>query len=128
MSAALLENKWVGIAARVLSASLGAWVMAAPWVLGYGPPAATLDGIVGPLIVTCDVIAITESTRPVRHANLVLGIALAIAAPIAGGGLGAVITGVLAGLAVALLSRVRGAREHTLGGGWRAIWRRDAST
>ncbi len=115
-------HKWLGIAARIVSAALGVWMMAAPSVLGYGPPAATLGQLVGPLIVSCDIVAITESTRPVRHANLVLGLVLAIGAPIAGGGFGAVLSGVLVGIAVALLSRVRGVREHQLGGGWSAIW------
>lgn len=117
-------KKALGIAARLASAALGVWLMASPAVLGYerASAAATLAQIVGPLVATSAVVAITESTRPLRHANLVLGVALAIGAPLAGGGAGAIASGVLSGVAVALLSRVEGAREHTLGGGWRAVW------
>jgi hypothetical protein len=117
-------RKWLGIAARLMAATLGVWCMAAPAVLGYAGAPATVARIIGPLIATAAIVAINESTRPLRHANLVLGLALAIAAPIAGGGAAAVASGVLTGIAVALLSRVRGTIDHELGGGWRAVVRR----
>lgn len=121
-------RKWLGIAARLSAVAIGVWLMASPAVLGYegAPRAATLDRIVGPLVASFAAIAITESTRGARHANLVLGIVMVLGAPLAGGGAGAVVSGVLSGLAVATLSRVEGAREHSLGGGWRALRRRAA--
>lgn len=116
-------QKWLGIATRLVVAALGAWTMAAPAVFDHSEIASAIARILGPLIITVALVAITESTRPLRHANLVLGLALAVAVPIAGASTGAVLSSVLTGIAVALLSRVRGALEHELGGGWRAVWR-----
>lgn len=116
-------TKWLGIAARMVAASLGLWMMAAPSIYEHSEVASAIARILGPLIATVAIVAITESTRPLRHANLVLGIAISVSIPIAGAGVGAIVNAVSVGVAVALLSRVRGALEHELGGGWRAIWR-----
>lgn len=116
-------QKWLGIAARVVAAALGVWMMAAPSIYEHSDIASALARIIGPLIASVAIIAITESTRPLRHANLGLGLALAISIPIAGASVAAVVNAVIVGIAVALLSRIRGALEHELGGGWRAIWR-----
>lgn len=116
-------RKWLGHAARAACAAIGVALMAAPSVLGYGAPAATIDRIFGPLIATFAIVAITEATRPARHVNLVLGVGLAIASLVAGGGTTPILTGAIAGALVAALSRVRGVREHDLAGGWSALWR-----
>jgi hypothetical protein len=50
--------------AQCLNAMLGIWLMAAPTILGYGGPARTNHQIVGPLAVSCAVIALWEVTRP----------------------------------------------------------------
>ena len=58
----------------LLCAGLGIWLMAAPGVLGSRGSAAASDQLVGPLVVTCAVIAWAEVARPVRYLNLLLAL------------------------------------------------------
>ena len=66
----------------LVSALLGAWLMAAPSVFGLPlqAPASSSDQLVGALVVTIAVIAMGEVIRPVRFVNVLLG-AWLLAAP-----------------------------------------------
>lgn len=110
--------------AHVFTALLGIWLMAAPAVLGYAPPAQTNDRIVGPVIATFAIVAWWEATRNVRWVNVPLGLWL-VAAPWVLGydETTIVVHSMLVGLAVAGLSLVRGKVEKRYGGGWRALFR-----
>src|SRR5688572_8449298 len=57
----------------LLSTLVGAWLMAAPEVLGIGGAAATSHYVVGALAVTFAVIAGSEVARPVRFLNVLCG-------------------------------------------------------
>jgi len=59
--------------ARLLSAALGAWLMAAPDVLGYGGTAGVNDHVVGPIVVGSAVAAAWPVMRPLRWVGLVVG-------------------------------------------------------
>jgi hypothetical protein len=64
----------------VASIFLGAWLMAAPGVLGSTGTAAGSDNIAGALVVTIAFLALAEVTRAARFLNVLLG-AWVIAAP-----------------------------------------------
>ena len=66
--------------AQIINVILGVWLMAAPDVIGYTGPARTNDRIIGPLAVSCAVIALWEVTRPMRWGNLALGVWLLLVA------------------------------------------------
>lgn len=59
--------------ALYLSAILGAWMMAAPGVLGSQGRFADNNHLVGALIVTASMIALAEVGRPVRWVNVLFG-------------------------------------------------------
>lgn len=110
------------VTARLLEALLGIWLMFAPAVLGYGPPAASSDRIVGPLIASIGIVAAWEVARPARHLNLLAGLWLVAAPLVLGFGAAAALDSVLVGIALVALSRWRGRVESSFGGGWSSLW------
>ncbi|MFG0284299.1 MAG: hypothetical protein ACF8R7_07740 [Phycisphaerales bacterium JB039] len=113
--------------AQAVIAIIGVWLMAAPAVIGYGPPAAASDRIAGPIIAALSVVAIAEVTRPLRRASIPVGLWLIIAPLILSYPAGAALNSVLCGSAIVGLAQVRGAIRTSFGGGWSALWRpRDA--
>jgi hypothetical protein len=109
--------------AQTVNALLGLWLMAAPAVLAYGEAGRINDRIVGPLIATFAWIAVTEVTRGCRWVNVLLG-AWLIVAPVVLGyhDKGPVWNSVCVGIAVVVLSFVRGHIKASYGGGWRALF------
>ncbi|HYF00829.1 MAG TPA: SPW repeat protein [Planctomycetota bacterium] len=104
--------------AALAACAVGFWLTAAPQVLGYGRPAAISAWIAGPLIATFAGIAVTESTRGMRWANLAPAAWLLAAPLLLGHGTAAALNSVLCGAAVAALSFVRGRMRHRFDGGW----------
>ena len=109
---------------QAINVALGLWLMAAPAVLGYGRPAATMDHIVGPLIATFACIALWEATRSVRWTNLPLGLSLLVAPWLLGGPVEAKINSVIIGMLVAVLSCLGRSIRHRFDGGWAMLWER----
>jgi hypothetical protein len=110
--------------AQLINAMLGIWLMAAPTILGYVGPARTNHQIVGPLAVSCAVIALWEVTRPVRWGNLALGLWLLVAPWMFTDTWGALFNSSLVGLLLMAFALVRGQAEpQRFGGGWSALWR-----
>jgi hypothetical protein len=110
--------------AQFINMMLGIWLMAAPTILGYVGPARTNHHIVGPLAVSCAVIALWEVTRPLRWGNLVLGLWLLVAPWVFTGAWAAFLNGSLVGLFLMAFALVRGTAEpQRFGGGWSALWR-----
>lgn len=93
-----------------VSCLLGLWLVFAPAVRGGTGAVADGDHLTGALALTVAVIALAEVVRPVRFLNVLLGVWL-IAAPwvLAGAALPGQVNGVLAGLALVVLSLPRGA-------------------
>ncbi|MES2199729.1 MAG: vitamin K epoxide reductase family protein [Chlamydiota bacterium] len=60
----------------VASILLGAWLMCAPSILGVMHPASDSNFVVGPLVITFSIIAMSEATRSLRFVNLLLAIFL----------------------------------------------------
>jgi hypothetical protein len=107
--------------ARIASALIGVWLMAAPAVLGYEDPARTSDRIAGPVAATVAIVAIWEVTRPVRWANLLIAGWLLIVPMVLDYHRVAALNSVAAGLLLAALTFVRGALRQRFGGGWSAL-------
>lgn len=106
---------------------LGLWLMASPDVMDYEGPERLNNHIVGPLVVSMGIIALAETTRAVRWVNVVLGCWLVLAPmllryePLHIG-----VRSALLGIAIAGLSWSPGERRSLQGGGWSALWRREA--
>ena len=99
---------------------IGLWVMASPDVMGYEEPARTSHHIVGPLIVSFGMIALSESMRSMRWVNVGLGLWL-IVAPFVFRYLA--LDTSLIGAAIMGLSLIKGTRREQLGGGWTRVWK-----
>lgn len=109
--------------ARIVSAVVGVWLMAAPSVLGYGGVAADLDRIVGPIATSFAVVAIAEAARAVRWACVPCGLVLIVAPFLGVHGGAAAINAIAAGVVLIGTAAVRGRLDERLGGGWRAVWK-----
>jgi hypothetical protein len=108
---------------RFANIAFGLWLMAAPAVFGYGPPAATSDYIVGPLVAAFACIAIWEAMRPMRWLNLPLGIWLLASPWLMGHPLGGQINCTVIGAAVIIVSCLGGQTRRRFAGGWSSLWR-----
>lgn len=109
--------------ARLLTALLGAWLMAAPAVLHYGGLAADNDRFVGPLGLAFAIIALFPATRGLRWVHLVLGIWLVIAAWLFVPHWPLRFNDLLTGLALCGLAFVRAPQQAHLGAGWAGLLR-----
>lgn len=110
--------------AQCINMLLGIWLMAAPTALGYVGPARTNHRIIGPLAVSCAVIALWEVTRPVRWGNFVFGLWLLVAPWVFTDTWAALLNSSLVGLLLMIFASVRGTAEpQRFGGGWSVLWR-----
>ena len=110
--------------ARLVSAVLGLWLMAAPAMLGYSGAAATSDRIVGPLVASIAVIAVWEVARGLRWIGLIAVGWLLFAPWMLGYELVAAVHSLLVGIALGVLTVMGGRRGQRFGGGWRAVFSR----
>lgn len=110
--------------ARILNMAFGIWMMAAPYAWDYSKPAANNAYITGALIAAVAIISMSESVRAVRHLNKLTG-AWLIVAPwvLASYSFTWVLNDTLTGLALIILSAVKGKIKERFGGGWQAILR-----
>jgi len=113
-SAAVRGLTWP--APLVATALIGAWLMAAPDVLGHDGGIADSDRLVGSLVVTFALVALAEVARPLRLLNVPLGAWLLVAPWILGASAAVTASGMLAGAAVIVLSLPRGSIVERSGG------------
>ncbi len=112
--------------AQVVSAILGLWLMAAPGIFSYGSSASDNGHIVGPIIVTFAVVAWWEATRVMRKWNYPLALWLLLAPWILGYESNvAIASDMICGVLILILSSVKGKIEHTFGGGWSSLWKKN---
>lgn len=111
--------------ARFVNTMLGIWLMAAPAVMGYTDTAGDSNHrIIGPLVVSFAVVAIWEHTRPLRWANLPLGLWLAISPLFISYPRLVILMTVMVGLVIAACALVQGTyRPEKFGDGWSMLWR-----
>ena len=109
---------------RFVNVLLGIWLTAAPDILQYGDPARTHDHILGPLVMTFAMIAVSESTRSVRWINVLLGNWLVIAPVVFDYSIAQALHSQALGIAVALIAMVKGSLMERFDGGWTTLWRK----
>lgn len=108
--------------ARLLCALLGAWLMAAPGVLGHGGAAAVSAHVAGPVVLSSSVVAIWPALRPLRWVTLPAGAWLLVAPLLLGYAAGsATANSLLVGAALVALAFAGGGGQERIGGGWRAV-------
>lgn len=106
----------------LISAISGIWLMVAPAVLQGDPVASDNEHIVGPLIATFSIVAMSECTRNIRFLNIPAGLWL-IVSPVILGYLNTVITlqDIFIGVLTLSLTFVRRKRKNSYAGGWAAL-------
>lgn len=110
--------------ARFIAALTGVWLMASPAVLGYGDPARANDRIIGPIIASVAIIALSQVTRAIRWLHVPLGAWLLIAPWLLAYPLGAKWSSIAAGVVVIVVAFEKGKQAHRFGGGWSSLWKR----
>jgi SPW repeat len=111
--------------ARLLSAALGAWLMAAADVLDYGGIAGVSDHVVGPIVVGASVVAAWPVMRPLRWVGLVAGVWLLVAPWILGyHAMVAMENTSVVGFLLAAIALLGGEEGSRFGGGWGSLLRR----
>jgi|GEM_PF-519112 len=100
----------------LVSAALGAWLMAAPSIFQTQGLAAHSDHILGALVVTVAVVAFAEVTRAARFINIVLAVGIFVLPLLLGGATSASgINGLVVGLLLVALSIRPGKIKNTYG-------------
>ncbi|CAN5822962.1 hypothetical protein BH24CHL5_BH24CHL5_10050 [soil metagenome] len=112
------------IPALLASVAIGIALLAAPDALGLTGAARLAHIIVGPLVASLAVIALWPVGRLVVRANVLLGVAVALAPMVADFG-GWMLEPVVAGTAIALLALIPRSEAHRFGGGWGSLFKED---
>lgn len=97
--------------------------MASASVLGYEGAQRTSDVIVGALVTSTAIIALSEVMRPLRWANVAMGGWLLLAPWVLSAPLPAVVSSTISGLVIIGMGLIRGAITTRFGGGWSAVMR-----
>ncbi len=109
--------------AQLISVLIGLWLMVSPTVLQSGNKAVINGYIVGPVIISLAVIALSQSMRSVRYLNILCGFWLLIAPWLLSYSLTTeYVNDMAAGFALIILSLVKGKITHKFGGGWRSLF------
>ncbi len=111
------------MAARIVGAALGVWLLAAPYLLDYDGAARISHLVVGPIAASVSVIAMSDVMRELRWVNFALGAWLVLSVLFIEHSDAALFAGVATGMALTAVSIVRGPVNQRLGGGWRAVVR-----
>lgn len=107
---------------QIVASALGIWLMVSPAVLPSTPQGAGVARIGGPLAIWVGVLALRGVTRPFRALNVATGMFLAITPWVVSNTGPLILSTVLVGWALIVISLPRGAvRERTGGGWWTAI-------
>lgn len=108
--------------AKVINTILGLWLMVAPGLLGYGGAAADNGFIVGPIIATFSIIAFWEATDAVHKWNYPFALWLLLAPWVLGyDATSAIVSDMVTGVLVLILSSVRQKLKYRFGGGWTSL-------
>jgi amino acid permease len=114
--------------AQILNVILGLWLMTAPQVLNYNGIAADNDHIVGPLVASFAIIALSGCTRSVSKYNIPLGAWLLLAPWLLEYENALASTNdMAAGTLITVLSFFKRSTKHFYGGGWRSAWKQDSA-
>lgn len=117
------RNQTTGVTmwAQIINMVLGLAVMVLPGWLGFEKAASNNNYIVGPLVITFALVAITDAGRNVRLFNIPAGFWLMVGPLVLGFSNTARLTDMLLSIFIILLSLVRGTVAQGFGGGWRSL-------
>lgn len=110
----------------MISALCGIWLMIAPHYIEMDKLCSNHDRIIGPLIASFAIMAMTQATRPLRFVVLVLASWLLIAPFVLGywdSEQPARNNDMIVGVISISASLVRGKINEQFGGGWRVLWK-----
>ena len=112
--------------AAIINILLGLWLMISPALLQFEKAAFNNNYIVGPLVLTCAVMALWEVNRSARYLNMAAGGWL-VASPFILNfqSTNAIWTTVLSGVLIAVLSFIKESIKGKYGGGWRSLFEKD---
>jgi hypothetical protein len=100
---------------------IGVWLMFTRVTLGSEGGMANADHLIGALVLTFTVSAFAEIARPLRFANMALGVALLITPFAYGAAWSATVASLVCGIALICLSVPRGAIRNRYGSWSRVI-------
>ena len=107
----------------MINTALGLWLMAAPDILRYNGIAADNDHIIGPIVASFSIIALSGCTRAVALYNIPLGIWLLLAPWFLGYETEvATFNDLAVGLFVTAFAFFKRKTVQQYGGGWSALW------
>jgi hypothetical protein len=109
--------------AQVGNIILGLYLMVAPDILNYNGAAADNTHIVGPVVSSFAIIALSGCTRSVAKYNIPLGIWLMLSPLVITYGNEPAINSICAGVIITFFSFQMRKTTHQYGGGWMAVWK-----
>jgi SPW repeat len=110
--------------AQILNTALGLWLMAAPGIFRYNGVAADNDHIIGPVVASFSIIALSGCTRTVALYNIPLGIWLLLAPWFLGyESEVATFNDMTVGFFVTAFAFFKRKTVQQYNGGWSAIWK-----
>ncbi len=110
--------------AAIFNIIAGIWIMITPALFAFEKAEADYNYIIGPLAITCAIVALWELNRSARFFTLLSGIAL-IASPLFFQSTEAIWNNVVAGVVMVLLSLVKGKIKGHYGGGWKSLFQHE---
>lgn len=111
---------------QIFPTTIGIWLMAAPYVLGYLDTSAEMnDRILGPFIACFAIVAMGETTRNVRYWNIPLGLWMVVAAFVFAYPTAGMISAVVCGLLTVVLPLKPRKIDTPYAGGWTVLWKKD---
>lgn len=112
--------------AAIINILLGLWLMASPALLQFNKAASDNNYIVGPLVLTCAIVALWEVNRSARYLNMAAGVWLAVSPLILNiQPTDAIWSTILSGVLIAAFSFVKGSIKGQYGGGWRSLFEKN---
>lgn len=110
--------------AQILNIVIGIWLMEAPHWLNYNGVAADVDHIVGPIVASFAIIALSGCTRAVGKYNIPLGAWLLLAPWILGYDRGICIANdSITGILIIVFSLFKRTTHQQYGGGWAVLFK-----
>lgn len=107
-----LPRSWIML--RFVNFCLGVWLIFAPFVLKYGPPASGNDRIFGGLIAAVALLAMVDAIAEIRWLNVAFGLWMALSSFLLGAPSQALVNTLITGLAVAAFASVGGPSRNTV--------------
>lgn len=110
-------------AAAAVSIAVGVWLTAAPDVLGFADPAASIHHVLGPIAASLATVSLWRVARAALRANLVVGGLVAVSPIVGADAAAAVANAVACGIGLSALALVPIRGSDRFAGGWIVLGR-----